>query len=558
LLTFLVGCAATLTLAHELAIHLLSLYGVFALHLRITKLRELLYADPALAPLAQLPVPVASLFDYQLRRFGRGWLASAFDAGAFWTVAWAGQPHAPPWIWLPAIAVAYGLATEVLAFMLLRRARGLGFAWVLIPAAVLAAGKQAKAPWLWSTIEPVLHASAWLTPWGWLGTLVARLPVEPLWGPVAIVVAILALLALRWARARERAIWALHPAWRELAGRPRQAWLDIEEQQQSTVTDAAVSPPAELAATHANEHVVAPIADDVVAQALQRARLVPPGEPVRELGWAGRNNHRRLSTLERTLADLLAPTGIGDAQWRWALMVAAVPAAIAVAGVSPQWSLVVLCAIVFARGLRVAALLFFGLIGVALMWPAWATMVCLVGPCAIAGMMVIPLFGGTWLGLPMGSSVLGSVPRSWAAMMRVMLGYVGLRLLASAPIVALIAIALSFGVGRVIGIATGAAFAATVLYAPWLCAFQLIQRKRGDVELGLGRAWLTWPSCLCMLAHLIAAGTLVTGACIAVDEAARGGLMAGAGLALALGTSALHIPLLRHAYRRRVDLVAPV
>lgn len=547
-----------LTNAHALAIHLFSLYGVFALHLRITKLRELLYADPALAPLAQLPAPAASLFDYQLRRFGRGWLLAALDAGAFWSIAWAGQPHALPWIWLPAIVTAYGLATDALAFVLLRHARGLGLTWVLIPVAVFATVKLDTAPWLWRTIEPVLHAAAWLTPWGWLGTLATRLPAEPLWGPVAIVVALVALLALRWARARERAVWGLHPAWRELAGRPRQAWLDVEDQPQGAATDAVAPPTPEPAATPASEQVAAPIADDIAAQALERARLVPPGERVRELGWAGRNVHPRLSTLERTLADLLAPIGIGDAQWRWALVLAAVPATIAVAGVPAQWSLVVLCAIVFMRGLRVAALLVFGLFGAALMWPKWATILCLVGPCAIAGMMAIPMFGGTWSGLPMGSSVLGSVPRSWASMMRVMLGYVGLRLLAGAPIVALIAIALGFGVGRVVGIATGAVFAAIVLAVPWLCAFKLIQRKHGDIELSLGRAWLTWPSTLCMLIHLSAAGALVTGACIAIDDSARGALIAGVGLALALATSALHIVLLRHAYRRRVDLIAPI
>lgn len=554
IVTCAIGCGGALVANQPSALDLLSLWGIVLLNARITKLRELLYADPALALLAHLPVPEISLFDYQLRRFGRGWVIGALDAAAFWLVACARMPGEPPWPAVVAASVAYAFVIEALAFVLLRYARGLGISFLLLVIATIALWKRAQWPWLWVAVEPIVHAAGWLTPWGWLGALVTQARIAWWWGAVAAAVALGALLAARWAREHERKAWGLHPAWRRLAGRPRQVWLDSEEDDLAT-RDAAELEEDQVDHGDAENAELRPVSEQDVAHALATARLVPPGQSLGDLGWPGRVAFARSDASQSVLNRLLGPAEASDSTWRWALTLASLPAITSVVGLPPFWAFLALGAILLLRRLTFAAALCLAAVGAVLVWPTKTMMfLCLISPGGLAVAIGVPLLGGSWSGLPMGAKLLGSVPRTWAALMHLMLRHTGLRLVAGAPILALIVIALTYGLDTKLGAAVGAGFVFLLLSTPWVTAHRLIQCRIGEIDLSLGSAALTLPSTLCIFVQLAAAGLLIVGAINAVETPAEGGMLVLEGLVLALVTSALHLALLRHAYRRRIDL----
>lgn len=147
--------------------------------------------------------------------------------------------------------------------------------------------------------------------------------------------------------------------------------------------------------------------------------------------------------------------------------------------------------------------------------------------------------------------------------MRIMLITTGLSLLASLPIVALVIAATTFAIDHALAAAIGAGWMVVVLNTPCLLALRLVQRTPGGIDLGLGRRLLTTGNACCLLAHLTSAGLLVSGACMAFNDPYigidRGGMvLAAIGCTVSLLTSGAHLVLLRHAYRRRVDLIPPV
>ncbi|MBN8525487.1 MAG: hypothetical protein J0M02_09135 [Planctomycetes bacterium] len=79
----------------------------------------------------------------------------------------------------------------------------------------------------------------------------------------------------------------------------------------------------------------------------------------------------------------------------------------------------------------------------------------------------------------------------------------------------------------------------------------------GLVDLGLGRRRLTFIGTVCLVGQLLGSDLLVGGIGMATDEMGPGLSMAGIGLAVVVVATAVHLPVLRHAYRRRVDLIPP-
>ena len=104
-------------------------------------------------------------------------------------------------------------------------------------------------------------------------------------------------------------------------------------------------------------------------------------------------------------------------------------------------------------------------------------------------------------------------------------------------------------------------FLVLALSMPWFSALRLLQRTPSGVDLSLGRTWLTVANALGAVAQFGVAIGLVAGLCRAVapDGIEIPGLtVAVSAIVASLVLSALQLPLLRHAYRRRVDLIRPV
>jgi hypothetical protein len=294
--------------------------------------------------------------------------------------------------------------------------------------------------------------------------------------------------------------------------------------------------------------------------ALSRARNTPSGQHLLTLGWAGRHALARCDSDDRWLVDLLAPQGIDTTWWRWALLCAALPAATAIAGQSPLWATGLLTLILLFHRMKWQAIAIGAVTVGTVVGPQYAPVGILL-PCVIAVSMSVPVVGGGWNGLPMTITLLGTMPRRWSRMMRIMLIFTGLRLISGIPIMALVIIALYFGIHPTLAVVIGACWITIALSAPWLLALRLIQRTPGGVDLSLGRRLLTAGSASCVMAHMIAIGLLISGCCMMVNADGNGQsdiIMPVIGIGLSIVTSLFHLALLRHAYRRRVDLILSV
>jgi len=558
-LTLLTACCGLRAVSDPIAVQMLSLSGLVFMQGRIVLLRNQLGSDSALATLAQLPVPQPSIFNFQLRRQWLPALWTGLDAAGFWAVVWSAQGDAAPWAWLPIVAFSHVAVTDGMARLLAPRWPTFSLTLLGGSAALGWATMQGhRIPWLWTAVEPVLHAIRWLTPWGWLNAMAGQMPRVG-FGPVILLLGGLATWCWAWSHARMRASWRIDPRWREVAGRPPQTWqyvgddLDMEDAAEPVAPDEG---PARVAAADPQWALAA----------LSRARDTLSGQSLNALGWAGARTLRRCSADERWLVDRLGPRGGDDVRWRWALLLAALPAAAAVAGVSPRWALGGLALVLLARGMPRGALLLALPIGFTFVVPPAAWVVCNLFPCVIAVLISIPLLGGTWTGLPMGSSVLGQLPRSWWSLMRIMLTLTGLRLVAGIPITTLVILALHFGIGAVPAAVAATGSVVVVLWMPCLCASRIIQRTPGGLDTAMGRRLLSFGNLCCVLIQMAVAVALFTvtailtvnsGTTIPLDGRPELSalLIPCAAIALSLVTSAAHLALLRHAYRRTVDLI---
>lgn len=558
-LTIFLAVGAKQVADQPLAIHLLSLAGLVLMQARIIRLRMLLDSDPALAVLAQLPVPDWQLFTYQLRQRWLGARWTLLDATGFWTVAWLMLPNPAPWAWLPVVAATHAAVTEAMALLLVRVWPIFGFTLLALGGAmVFGVMNHQQYPWLWTIVEPLLHVLAWVTPWGWLNTMATQLPQNTYLGCVVAALGVLAACGIIWAYDRLRRTWALNPQWREVAGRPIQTWDADDPDDQVVAPSNAPDRQSSAGQTTSDADPLAP-----VRTALTKARNTASGERLLAMGWAGRHALAHCDADDRWLVDHLGPEGANDTTWCWALLLAALPAVVAIAGVSPLWAIGALAAILLVRRMPRRAAFCGAITASALLWPEVSLIVGILAPCGLAVLMFVPFLGGTWNGLPMIWTVLGTVPRTWRRMMRIMLITTGLRLLASIPIVALVIIATAFAIDHALAAAIGAGWMVVVLNTPCLLALRLVQRTPGGIDLGLGRRLLTTGNVCCLFAHMTAAGLLVSGACMTFNDPYigidRSGMMLTAiGCTVSLLNSGAHLVLLRHAYRRRVDLIPPV
>jgi hypothetical protein len=484
-------------------------------------------------------------------------------------VAWTVQYGSIPWMWLPIVAATHAMVIEAMAWALFRVwpmfgltlfASGGAIVWIIV--------QQQKLPsWMWSTAEPLLQALAWLTPWGWLNSTARQLPEQNYLGFVILAFGVFAACGIVWAFDHVRRIWVLNPMWREVAGRPMQTWnewddddIDKEKPMESSA-QTADHDRENSGLTHQGQETSANsphLARSLAA--LHRARNTPSGQHLLTLGWAGRHALARCDSDDRWLIDLLAPQGTDTTWWRWALLFAALPAIAAIAGQSPLWATGLLTLILLFRRMKLRAIAIGTVTACAVIWPHY-TRVGILLPCSIAVLMSVPIVGGTWNGLPMTITMLGSMPRTWSRMMRIMLIVTGLRLISGIPIMALVIIALYFGIHATSAAVVGACWITIVLSTPWFLAMRLIQRTPGGVDLSLGRRLLSTGSAGCVIAHMIAIGLLMTGSCMMANPEGNGAsdiIMPVIGIGLSIVTSLFHLTLLRHAYRRRVDLILSV
>jgi len=575
-LTLLIACGG-IAAHHSSGAQLLTLIALLLIQARIVQLRHCLDSDPALAVLAQFPLTDRSLVTYQTRRRWREICWPTLDALGFWTVAWSLAEGSVPWLWLPIVAITHAMLIEALVLLLVRvwpMSGGLliGSVGVL----VWATFNQEKYPAVWVITEPILQALAWMTPPGWLNQVAVHLPHDGRLGGLIVALGLLAAYGIRWSHARLLHTWELNPLWRELSGRPIHTWEQLDEEnrpaqvptaQQSATMSAAMSAAMEAPGTSTSGTMPAdatPVTTSTapsVLAALANARNRTSGQHLLALGWAGRCALARCDADDRWLADLLAPHGTGESAWRWALLLAALPAFCSLAELSPHWGLAVLAAILLVRRMNRRALLIGALMVSALMLPAFARIIGIILPCAAAVLLAVPLAGGMWNGIPLGSSVLGSMPRTWRRMMRIMLMTTGLRLLAGVPIMALVLFALAHGFDTIPAAIVAAGWVTVVVSVPWVSALRLIQRTPGGIDIELGRLRLTLVNVICLMLHLTAAGLLLAGSLqpvISGNLEAAGMLLIGISLGLSLVTSAVHLVLLRHAYLRRVDLIPSV
>ncbi len=158
----------------------------------------------------------------------------------------------------------------------------------------------------------------------------------------------------------------------------------------------------------------------------------------------------------------------------------------------------------------------------------------------------------------MGLTVLGSVPRSWWHMMRIMLLLTGLRLMIALPIMGLVLVVLGLGVDGVATAFVAGGLLCVVLWFPWICAMRLTQRTPNGIDIRLGHAGMTAYNILCVVLHLVSAVMILIGLmqpAVANEWSAFGLTFVASGVGLSLVTTAGHVVLLRQAYRRVVDLV---
>lgn len=528
----------------ELAV-LPALVALWLVFVRLQQVRGCLHGDPALAALAQLPLTPGQVYTHQMRGVRPAIIWSGVDAAAFWAVAWHAQGwDAAWWWWLPAVGATQALLIHAMALLLAPTRLNPG-CWPQLLLIAITVAALHHGVGLTHAVEPVLRAISWTTPAGWLGLVAVHMPT----GSAALGLGLLGLLlaaaaAARLAGDRLRLSWRPAPGWREWAGQPGHELDDDED----GPVHVAVEPSSGVEGC-----------SGAIAVRWEALRRAVPGGSLGVLGHGAARVGARLDSQGRRLADLLHLQSSGPPAWRWALLAAGLPAATALIGQSPLWAAGLLAAVVLWRagpwlGIPAAILPLLGLI-----WPIQVGVLCLLLPVAVALMLVLPIAGGTWLGLPMGMTVLGLLPRSWNALMRVMLLSTVWRLIASLPVVAAAAVAWGLGVHPALGGAVLGLWAALLLAVPTLSALQLIRRTPGGIaDIGLGGGLRTAVGAALLLVLGGGLVAVMVGAGMAAESPREGLPIAAGGTLAGLIASALLIPLLRRAYRRWIDLVPPL
>ena len=563
-----IGLLGMLGLADVLHAQVLSLVAIILLQTWISQIRSRLEADPVLAVLAQFPVPSRGILGFQLRSLWPLPVFALMDGVAFWAVAWAQRDIPFPWVWLPVVALTQVAMLGAVVLSLLRWWPRAGCAPVLVVGILgFAIVKQTEFPLLYTVARPLLEVLAWLTPWGWLNRLAWELPRQATPAGLAILglgITAVGACVLQWeCLARS---WTLAPGWREVAGQPG----EIEEDPDAEATPPAAFPIGRDASTMAGAVATTPTDQPVpvskvtldlpsftvgLSAALAAARVHQPGRWMEEYGWPGRWLLARSDAQDRVLLDLLFPDATPPATWRWALVLTALPCLVAWVAGTGGWVLAGLLVACLAQrnwGWAIMAGLAWA---VAVIWPGSALLLGMVLPCAGALIITLPLLGGSWRGLPLALGFLGSVPRSWARLWRLMVLFGIARLWYGAPVVALVALAWGRAFHPAAGVAVVGGWLALFGVLPVFNAFQLA-RVRLE-EIGLGRWWRTT---LLVILGLALAGSVVAfvlglSVAFAEDFTPSGLEIAGVGLVGILGLGAVLVLLLRHAYRRWVDLV---
>lgn len=557
LLGALIACGGLLLHKTPLAAQVLTLAAMVMVFSRIEQRRQALDADPGLVLLASLPVPARDILRHQLRQRWYPHLLTMGEAAGFWALAW-NVLGTISWWWLPVIAVTHALLIEAAIVVLLpwwRKPLGC-LIYPFVIATLWAISAQDKHPEIRLALESWLLLLAWATPWGWLNQLATHLSRNPYLGASVVMLAFAALVTIRWAWQRLEASWQVPVIFREALGRPEQTWHTADADDDAVGQN---SPQATKSADHADA-VSAPPASDpaAVMNALAAVRAKPDGASLLPFGWPGWQTHAWCDTADRRLADLLMPEGSGPVQWRWGMFAATVPALCLLAEVSLVWGLAVFAAVMLMRRMVKRGLFVAALTTYALMKPESAPLLGGGLPCVAAIFLGMPLLGGAWNGMPMGLSVLGSVPRSWWRLMRIMLLLTGLRLLIALPIMGLVLVVLGMGVDGVATAFVATALLCVVLWFPWICAMRLTQRTPNGIDVRLGHAGVSALNVLCVFLHLATAVAILIGVlqpAVTYEWSVVGVTFLAGGVGLSLVTTAGHVALLRHAYRRVIDLV---
>jgi hypothetical protein len=553
LLGVLIACGGLLLHKTPLAAQVLTLAGLVMVFARCEQRRQTLDADPGLVLLASLPVSGRDILRHQLRQRWYPQLLTVGEAAGFWALAWS-VLGTIPWWWLPVIAITHALLIEAVVLALLPWWKNpfgcLPYPFVF--ATIWAISAVDKHPGIRPVLESWLLLLAWATPWGWLNQLATHLPRNPYLGASIVMLAFAALVAIRWARERLEAGWQVPLLFREALGRPEQTWGTTDDDDDDPAERSTASPQATRSTTDA------PADPAAIMNALAMVRAKPDGGSLLPFGWPGWQVHAWCDAADRRLADLLMPIGAGPAHWRWGMFAATVPALCLLAEVSLVWALAVFAAVMLMRrmlkrGLFVAALMVY-----AMLQPESANLLGGALPCAAAILLSMPLLGGHWNGMPMGLTVLGSVPRSWWRLMRIMLLLTGLRLLIALPIMGLVLVVLGTGGDGIATALIATALVCVVLWFPWICAMRLTQRTPNDIDIRLGHAGMSALNILSVMLHLASAVMILVGMlqpAVENEWSSFGLTFVGSGVGLSLVTTAGHVALLRHAYRRVIDLV---
>ena len=178
-----------------------------------------------------------------------------------------------------------------------------------------------------------------------------------------------------------------------------------------------------------------------------------------------------------------------------------------------------------------------------------------VAMCVLAVLIAVPI-GGTWAGLPMSHTILGSVPRTWALLLRIMIALTWRRMALALPVMLLAALSFGLCLNAVCAGLVISAEMVLVLVLPTILAAQVGNATQGGIEPSLGRWYWTALHVLLTLMQLTA-GLIMVFSSIQVTEgsAAFGAVVIAITAAVSVLLSAIHLLLLRHAYRSTIDFL---
>jgi hypothetical protein len=548
-LLFSVGFAIAVAKLAErapLAAQVLPLSAMATACIGISVWRARLRGALDLGVLAQLPVTDEQVFDRQSAGLWRVAAWSSVDVIVFWSVVWPADRT--PWLLLPLIGAANGLLTMA-AVVLLMRWLPARAGWFTAAIIGLAGGMIVSkgAILAWPGVPQVFEAVRQFTPWGWITILAAKAPQEPTLAICGVgAVICLSTVASNFGWRRLRAGWRRDPAWREVAGTSMHALFteSVQEFEQEAPANAASDAPAV-----GRERTG-------VLDAWRAARRAPVDAPLVGLGWVGRQAGSAFDRGDRFMVGVLHPRGPSNAAWVWAMLSTGSCAAAATFGFSPTWAIVVLGLAFLIRGKRVAAVLVAAVAGLAGIYHDCAVIIFVV-QVFVGLAIMIPFLGGSWGGLPQTVSPLGSLPRRWASLHRLMVIILAWRLVAALPVAGLAGLALGLGVAPVAGILAIMAWAACALVMPWLVALRLNSMAPNGLDIDYGWSWRTVALVGLVLAQGLAIVTAGVGFLLLFSEQRLEGASAlGGGLAVAAAVAIALVRLLGDLYRRRVDLIA--